>query len=220
MKKILIIIIIILSLILLKFSSTYIVNEVIINSYEDKEYDTNLINYLYFLNITEPYIVYYNHGNLLYQNKSYDLAITKYNEALLHNPPKDRVCNIRINLALSYLATIDEQNIEETLDILNSAKDVLLKDNCATIDDDGISPNAQQLKEDIEKKEQELQDKKEESNNNNNSNNEENNNNESKSVEEKLKEVEKQSQLERNDDLDSYREYDNNGFTYYDGKTW
>ena len=54
----------------LKFFSTFFINQIIIKDYYQQKYDTSLVESLYIANISEPYINYYNHGNLLYQTKS------------------------------------------------------------------------------------------------------------------------------------------------------
>ena len=221
MKKILIILVVIFSILLLKFTATYFINEKIITDYNNEKYDTNLINLLYMLNFNESYIVYYNHGNLLYKEKNYEEAQAKYISSLNHHPTSKRVCSIRINLSLSYIATVDENNVEEALETLDKAKKVLYEDNCASeYDDSGKSSEAEELEEEIKQMEEQLKgNESEDSNNNNNDNN--NNNqeeNQKDEIEEELKEIQKQSQSERGQNMDYYKDLED--FSYYTGKTW
>ena len=222
MKKIILIIIIFLSLILLKLGSTYLLNEMIIKDYENNKYDNNLINTLYFFNINEPYIVYYNHGNLLYRLERYDEAITKYETSLTKHPKEDRVCDIRINLSLSYIKTINETKPEEALSILKKAKNILYEDNCASEDDDnGKSSKAEELEEEIKKLEEQIESgKDDDSDDGKDDDNDDDNDNpdENKNIEEQLKEQQRQNHQSRQEDIDYYNELENN--TYYHGKYW
>lgn len=224
MKKLLIVIIAIIaifSITLLKFALTYVSNELIISDYNKNKYDNNLIYTLYFLNVSEPYIVYYNHGNLLYRLEKYDDAIDKYETALTKSPEKDRVCDIRINLSLSYIKTIDENDRSSALNILSKAKDILYEDDCASIEDDrGESKQAEKLEEEIKKLEAELKEGEEENgnSNNNNNNNEEEKPVEEKSVEEQLKEIQRQSHQSRQEEMEYNNALEN--YSYYSGQYW
>lgn len=220
MKKVLIIITIFLSILLLKLGSTYLLNEMIIKDYENNKYDNNLINTLYFFNINEPYIVYYNHGNLLYRLERYDEAISKYETSLTKNPKEDCICDIRINLSLSYIKTIDENNKEKALSILNKAKEILYENDCAKEDDDdGKSNEAEALEEEIKKLEEQLKNQEDPNSNNNDPNNEHPEEpNVPQNIEEQLKELQKQNHQNRQEDLDYYSELSD--ISYYDGKYW
>ena len=199
MKKVLLIITILLSIIFLKLGTTYLFNEIIIKDYENNKYDNNLINTLYLLNFNEPYIAYYNHGNLLYRLEEYDEAINKYEQALTKQPTEDRICDIRINLSLSYLQTIDENDSEKSLSILKEAKEILY--------------------EEIKKLEEQLKGNEEPSDPNN-PNNEKPKEEPSvpKNIEEQLKEQQKQNHQSREEDMDYYNEINNS--SYYNGKYW
>lgn len=220
MKKVLLIITILLSIIFLKLGTTYLFNEIIIKDYENNKYDNNLINTLYLLNFNEPYIAYYNHGNLLYRLEEYEEAINKYEKALTKHPNEDRICDIRINLSLSYLQTIDENDSEKSLSILKEAKEILYEDDCASIDDDnGKSSKAEDLEEEIKKLEEQLKGNEEPSDPND-PNNEKPKEEPSvpKNVEEQLKEQQKQNHQSREEDMDYYNEINNS--SYYNGKYW
>lgn len=219
MKKIFIAVIIAISLILFKFGLTFTINEIIINHYHSNKYDSTLVNTLYILNFNEPYIAYYNHGNLLYRLEKFDEAITKYELALKKHPKNDRVCDIRINLSLSYIKTVNEEKKEEALTILSKAKNVLYEDNCASSNDEsGKSENAENLETEINKLEKQIKEANGDDNNNSNSNNNSNNNNESPNVEEELKEQRKQNQQNREEERNYYAQLDGN--TYYTKKYW
>ena len=96
-----------------------------------------------------------------YSLGDYDRAIAEYELALSHNPSEPADCMIRVNYALSLLAPIDadnvtEDNIDEVLEILDEAREILLENGCATNDGDGHDDEAQKLKDEIDEFEQEL----------------------------------------------------------------
>lgn len=93
MKNIIKINILILIVLLLYFSSRIIINTISMNTN-----NSTLIKTLYLTNINEPYIVYYNHGNILYKKGKYQEAIINYEKALSKHPPKKYICKIKINL--------------------------------------------------------------------------------------------------------------------------
>lgn len=102
------------------------------------------------------HIFLYNIGNRHYQNENYDKAITSYEKALKTNPPSGKECPIRINMALSMVYGLGDdyaapENVEHSLQTLKAARNVLLEDDCATVEGNGHSETAEQLKEEIEK---------------------------------------------------------------------
>lgn len=102
------------------------------------------------------HIFLYNIGNSHYQNEDYDKAITSYENALKANPPSGRECPIRINMALAMVYGLGDdyaapENVENSLQTLKAARNVLLEDDCATAGGNGHSETAEQLKEEIEK---------------------------------------------------------------------
>lgn len=129
-------------------------NEIMIDHYNNKEYQENNIT---FLGVLEPYIAPYNLGNVYYQRCDYESAIAKYQEALQYNPPEGYDCKIRINEVLAMVATIDAdsvdvKNYDETIDYLQSAQAILCEHGCASMEGStGHNKDAQQLKEDIDK---------------------------------------------------------------------
>ena len=76
-KKIIIAAFTVVGLILFKFAFTFIYNEWVISKYEEKDYSENF-NLLEMFNFSEPYVVYYNNGNVKYQLKRYEEAIEYY----------------------------------------------------------------------------------------------------------------------------------------------
>lgn len=218
LKKVLLVLLISTSLILLKFLITFTTNELIISNYDKGKYDTGLVNTLYFLNLSEPYIAYYNHGNLLYQNGDYQDAINKYEKALEKKPSANKVCSIRINLALAITATIDETDKEEALKKLKQARETLYEDNCAhEQDDNGDSQEAEELEQELKDLEKEANGEEDNSDDKeSNDSKDDNNQEENQTIEEQLKEIQKNSSSSRQEDIDYY----NSDISYYDGKSW
>lgn len=127
-----------------------------------------IVEPLMVFNWNEPYIAYYNKGNICYQKENYLDAIEAYNMALKKNPPEEKECAIRINIALTMLATIKDsyQNptyVDECLTVLYEAREVLLENGCATAEGEGHSKKAEQLREEIEAMINELEQKQSES---------------------------------------------------------
>lgn len=205
-RKVLMTICVILGIILLKLIYSYLMNSILINKYENSEYDENIAKSLDFLNFTESYIANYNYGNVLYKNGKYEDAIEQYKQALQRNVPEDRDCSVRINYALAICKNVqvdesNEQSIRDAIKQYESAIDVLTENGCANKEDNnGHNKDAEQLKEDIQKEIDRLKkllesssdsesDEKNESNEN-----KENNENE---TEEERKEREKIEQMEK-----------------------
>ena len=99
-------------------------------------------------------LAYYSNRNMI---KNYK----KENLALSYNPPEPADCMIRVNYALALIAPIDpdkinEDNLEEVLDILDEARDILCEDGCANDKGTGHYDPAQTLKDEIDEFEEEL----------------------------------------------------------------
>ena len=107
MKKMIKINILILILLLLYFSS-----RIIINTISTSANNSILIKTLYLANINEPYIVYYNHGNILYKKGKYQEAVINYEKALSKHPPKKYICNIKINLLYAQIKNNNTYTIQ------------------------------------------------------------------------------------------------------------
>lgn len=103
-------------------------------------------------------IEYYNSGNYCFQNGWYDIAEADYKGILAMHPSKKKQCSIRINYALAIVTPMTLDNIveeyetlDEAIERLESAKDILTKDGCAHDNDDlGHNKKAQQLKNEID----------------------------------------------------------------------
>ncbi len=98
----------------------------------------------------------YNSGNNYYERMDYTTAIEKYEKALDANLLHRNECSIRINQALAMIYHMGDdfdapENIENSIQTLLAAKDVLLAEDCATLEGDGHSATAEQLKEEIDK---------------------------------------------------------------------
>jgi len=220
MKKILNIILIILCIIAVKLLFTSITNEIIRVNYNNEKYNDSLVKSLYFINYPESYIAYYNHGNILYMLGNYEEAISKYETSLEKNPPPKRICDIRVNLSLSITATIDLNDKEEALTKLKNARTLLYEDNCAhEKDNNGDSKNAEELEQELKKIEEELHnntDDKNEDEKDDDYKDEEDDVQKEQTIEEKLKEIQKDATTSRHQKTES----DENRVSYYDGKSW
>lgn len=226
MKNFLKIIYIILLVILIKLMVTFIINEIFIAKYQDGRYNEADAKKLLIMNISQPYIAHYNYGNVLYKNGEYDRAINEYEKALKAFPPEKKECSIRINLALAMLAKIDgNQEKEEIVKQLQEARQTLCEDGCANKNDDkGHSKKAETLKKDIDNAIKNLQNNngKPDNNNQNNEeeeNNEETNSNQNKSIEEQLREIEKEGRQTRNSEMEYTRQLMEYEYSY-DKKNW
>lgn len=108
------------------------------------------------------YIFYYNSGNRDFERMDYVGAIEEYENALASNPTHGKECSIRINLALAMIYNLGEdfaepENVENSIEVLLAAKDVLLEEECATLEGDGHSETAEQLKREIDELIEQLQ---------------------------------------------------------------
>lgn len=160
-KRIITCICILLFLVCLMPAFNYIYNSVITNKYNTGDYSVQT-DALALGGYFEPYIEPYNKGNIYYQNKNYTQAIDEYYKALECRPPKEKECSIRINIALAMIYNLGEdysspENIDNSIQVLEEAKAVLLEEGCATENGDGHSETAEKLKEEIEKMIESLQ---------------------------------------------------------------
>lgn len=206
-------------LVTIKLIITFSYNEIIIHNYKNGNYHNNLYQILYFLNFYEPYIAYYNHGNILFQNNQYEEATKKYYQALQKNPPQTKICDIRINLSLAMIYQIDTTNdSKDVLEQLELAKNNLYENHCASpTNEEGRSQDAENLEEEIQQLEEQIQYS---SSNNNTPTKEEGNSSEKEDtdIEGKLKDNEKEANANRQSDLNSYENLGD--FEYYSGKRW
>ncbi|MBO4863238.1 MAG: tetratricopeptide repeat protein [Eubacterium sp.] len=146
----------------------YLINSVFVFNYTHERYVAGSYNakieeFLTKLNIPEGYVPYYNAGNAHYMNGDYDNAISDYKAALESHPTEKKECDIRVNLALAMLHKIDfdhldtEKQKSNAIRQLQSARNVLVEKGCADpYGTDGHDPEAEQLKQDIDKMLEEL----------------------------------------------------------------
>lgn len=154
---------IILFVVCAKLAFSYFYNESLIHKYNKQDYSQSA-GPLLILNFFEPYIGHYNNGNMCYKEGKYPEAVEAYQKALELNPPKYKECLVRVNLALSMLGLIGEdydtpEKIEDTIKQLKEARDVLTEKDCATDDGDGHSGTAEELKDEIDRLIEELEQK-------------------------------------------------------------
>ena len=181
--------------------------------------------------ITEmPYMLWYNYGNSLYNKGDYKGAMSAYEIALNLFPSKYKECKIRINMALSMLKMINQDyDIASRINVLNIAREVLTDEGCANkYDDNGHSEEAEKLKKDIDREIAELEqftnssdsDAEEKRENSKESNKEQSTQNkESEAKLNKLEQIQKQSVVDRNKELESVLQLQNSNI-FYEGKNW
>lgn len=141
------------------FFRKLIINKNFVNEYNSGVYNLTQEEKLLKLNIVESYKPHYNLGNVCYKKGDYNAAITYYQDALKNHPTEKDECLIRINLALAMCNTIDfqrldsDEKVQTALFILYKARDVLTEKGCASPNEGekGHNADAQQLKEDIDK---------------------------------------------------------------------
>ena len=153
-KKIIACVYIVLLLVASRLAFTYIYNEYVINKYDDGELDINM-KPVTMCNWLQPYIAHYNLGNIHYQNGDYEKAIEEYKLAMKKEPKSSHKCDIRVNIALAAIKTLPEdyssqENIENTIKVLEEAKKVLIEAGCAKKDEDGHDEEATKLREEID----------------------------------------------------------------------
>ncbi len=162
-KKITLIIIIVLSVITLKLSLKVLLNNIFIKQYNNGEYSSSTLDLNSIINIYEPYIVKYNYGNYFYKNKEYEKAFSKYESALTHHIPDDRICKVKINTSLSLVMQIEKMtNRTEQEEILNKAKSYL-DDDCgdkAPIEDQETAEELRKIIDELLKSEGKKPDQK------------------------------------------------------------
>lgn len=222
-KKLKLTCIITLIVILAKFIFTFTINEIIILNYNNNVYNTSLIKVLYPFNFSQPYIFFYNNGNLLYKEGKYTEAIEKYKKAIEKKPPQARICDVRINLSLAMIKEIDDSfDYNTTYNQLENAKTNLYNNNCANKkDNSGYSQDAENLEEEIKKLQDELKNSSDTNDKEQENSQEQNQNQEQEDysdIEEELKKIEKNSNSSRQSDMATYENMGD--YSYYSGKKW
>ena len=221
---------------LIVFGVNMISNERMKNKFAEGTYEVNKLSVLGF---TEPYISYYNRGCVYYQEEKYDLAIKEFETALSKKPKGDHDCMTRINLALSMVKSFKEEditadNLQNIIDLLNRARDILTENGCANPDDDnGHNEDAQTLKNEIDeflKKLENMQqsesqsesstseDPSESESENESESESESSTSENESLAQQLQQLQNQGQSERNNEMGFY-ENRNQGYNF-GGVSW
>ena len=215
-RKVIIVIYIILILMAVKFIYNNVVDSILINKYNNNDFNEDYAKALSFLNFPQQYIANYNYANILYKNGKYEDSIEEYKKTLKWRIPENRECSVRINYALAVCKTVqvDESNIQsvkKAIETYESAIDVLTEKGCANKNDDnGHNVKAEQLKKDIQK---EIDRLKKLINSNGEEHNEEeknkNDNPESEEIENKIQDI-KGNALQNQRDLENkYKNYGN-----------
>ncbi len=156
-QKKLLIILIILSIITIKLISKYSINNNYIKKYNNKVYEPSIAKKLLFINIQERYIAHYNYGTSLYQTEDYKKAKEEFTKAL-KTVPKKRVCYVRSNLALTEIKLLPEQGEPDVLiKQIEDIQKVLLENNCATENHNGIDQKSQEIYDYLEQIKQQMQ---------------------------------------------------------------
>ena len=204
-QKILLFIAIILLLTGIILVFNYTINSIYINKYKHSIYKPNIAKKLLYINIQEQYIAHYNYGTSLYKTKQYKEAKKEFSKALKTTPQK-RICHVRVNLALTEIKLLtDNYNIEK----INKIQNILLKNNCATKNQNGIDNKSQMLYDYLEQQ-------KNSSNKNNSNENNKDNNTKDKAIENEedkinsIKNKDRKSAGERNPSEE--REYNKNNY--------
>lgn len=215
----------ILAILLFSLTVTFISNEITIVNYNRGIYKENKLAMLGFM---QPYVSYYNNGNIEFKHDNYNEAIVEYEKALRSGVPKNKECLVRINMALAMIETIDFESgsTEDALKTLKEARETLIEKGCADDKNSGHNADAQQLKNDIDKLIEEIENSSGESSDNNQQDSESNSDKKDKkdkkeqTTEEKLEELKEQSQKERDNNMEesAYMKYFNQ--EYYHGNVW
>lgn len=87
------------------------------------------------LNIIEPYLAPYNAGTAYLKDKNGASAETEFRDSLRLGPPKNMLCQIRVNLSYSIELQADEaknrNDYDQALILYNKAEGALYEDDCA-----------------------------------------------------------------------------------------
>lgn len=197
-----------------------------------------LVFFWIFIRDERPVVYHYNKGNDYYKEGSYALAEDEYRSAFKQNKSEKRDCDIRVNLALAMVAPFDRESItkdtiDDAIDSLKAARDILLENGCAMNDPDvGHDADAQLLKEEIdeylkelEEQKQEYEQEQKEQNADSGDEQDENENKEDgnekqrqQDIQDMLENIQKEGAADRDRSLDIGDSL--NSYEYYDGASW
>ena len=176
--------------------------------------------------VLQLYIFHYNRGNEFYELGQYERAAAEYEKSLKLYVPERKECDIRVNYALSLCETLDWSNIQaltdeektEMIQVLETAIDILVEEECAHRDDDnGHDKEAQRLKNELQemidllKEEQEQQESDDEE-----QDMEQPEEDELSEEQQQLQEIMQQGTNEHAADMQEMNE----GYSYYNGQCW
>ena len=207
-KKLVKISYIVLAVILVKLLLNLIGMNYLIEKYENGRYLRTFAKSFLLFNFQEPYVARYNLGNIYYQDRDYEKAISEYKKALSTSIPEKKECNIRINYALSICKTVDldeedESSINQAIQTYESAIVVLVEDECATRDGTGHNQTAEELRQDIQDEIDRLKQKKSSS-----KPKESDENNEEDKTDDEIDEIEEKLKSIKEDALSKQHEYE------------
>jgi tetratricopeptide (TPR) repeat protein len=87
------------------------------------------------LNWIEAYIAYYDAGTAYIKSGDNEKAEVELRESISHNPPKDKICQVRVNLAYSLEMQADAAKnngkYDDALIKYSQSEGILYEDNCA-----------------------------------------------------------------------------------------
>lgn len=186
----------------------------------------------------KPMKKYYNKGVRCFKAYDYEEAELYFESALFEKKTKRQECRIRINEALSIVTPItpdvvNEDNLDEYIERLEYARDILVENDCAHMDDsNGHNKKAQTLKEEIDEYIKQLKEQNEKSEAIDEDNDEEENekqkqaeetarelkNKKEQKLRETFSQIERQGLSERNSKLEEYSEWGQGA--YFSGKSW
>lgn len=218
----------------------YIINGAFLLNYNHGRYSYRTEEFLQKVNIPEGYLPFYNAGNAYYKLEDYDQAIVSYKKALESHPTEKKECDIRVNLALAMIHKVDFDNINtekqkaNAVRTLQSARNVLTEKGCADpYGTNGHDPEAEQLKQDIDKMLEELdaepeppQDQSEDKEGGGGSDSEDKQKSQrEKQLEKELEEQKQENMEERQETQDAAHQKQDSqaggeGGSNFDGKTW
>lgn len=209
-----------------------ITNHSFVKAYNDGDYLTDKEESLLVMNAPESYLPYYNLGNVAFEKRDYNSAIGYYTKALSLLPTGHKECQVRINLALAMCYSIDfehlqsQEKVDSALVILYKAKEILLQNGWAKDEPEvGRDPEAQQLKEDIDRMIEALKNSQGDSQNDDNQNQQQDQQDQNsgdeqedtggsdkeKKMQEKLEKNKKDAMEERKQTQDDYDKWSDHG---------
>lgn len=223
-RRIIVVISIILTLIFIKLLVSFVTNEIFIGQYTKGNYDAGILSANKLANFPESYVLPYNTGNANYRKSNFTAAVSEYQKAL-ESAPKDKICDVRLNLGLAMTALVDANASAKTVrEQLEAVLLVLAEDGCANNTSSGSHSGAQTLYDEIVAY---LEQTSEESESESDESDEDGEEGESEEAEESESDSEAEAELEQKIraqaeksayERDRYNSSED--YQYYDGKNW